>query len=201
MALQQRLVAALRIVGRLAARRELVDRRRQVREEAPNPRERFCFGRDLVVDRAVAGVDRAAAERLLVDLLAEPGHDRRTGDEQLRRALHHHAVVTRDDAGRAETGDRAETARHDRNRRQIGDDVLPSRVERHERTPFRLERLHRTAAARAVDEADDRHPQLTRHAFGVHLLLEDRRVGRAAPNREIVAAHDDRAVRRPGRGP
>ncbi len=29
------------------------------------------------------------------------------------------------------------------------------------------------------------------HALGVHLLLEDRRVGRAAPNREVVAADHD----------
>ena len=32
------------------------------------------------------------------------------------------------------------------------------------------------------------------HALGVHLLLEDRRVGRSAPHREVVAADDDRAA-------
>ena len=37
-------------------------------------------------------------------------------------------------------------------------------------------------------------PQVVRHALGVHLLLEDRRVGRAAAHGEVVAADHDRAA-------
>ena len=72
--------------------------------------------------------------------------------------------------------------------------MLPSRIERDERAALGLERLHRAAAARAVDQADDRQPELARHSLRVHLLLEDRRVGGAAAHREVVAGHDDRSA-------
>ena len=70
--------------------------------------------------------------------------------------------------------------------------MFPAGIERHERAPLRLERLDRAAASGTVDEPHDRHPQLVCHAFRVHLLLEDRRVGRAAPHREVIAADNHR---------
>ncbi len=190
---QERLVAAPRIVVDVRdAGRELVDRRRKVGEKAADARERLGFRRDLVVHRSVARVDRAPAEGLLVDVLSEARDDGRPGDEQLRGSLYHQAVVAGDDAGRAEAGDGTETTRDHGYRRQVRDDVLPARIERYERSPFGLERLHRAAAARSVDQPHDRHPQVVRHTFGVYLLLEDRRVGCAPAHSEVVAADNHR---------
>ena len=128
----QPVVAALRIValGLRRARRCVEHRRRQIREEASRQRERVLFVGDDIVDDTVAAVDGAAAETLLVDLLAEPGDDRRSRDEHLRRALHHHREVAAHDARRAESGHRAERERDDGNGREVGDDVVPSGVER-----------------------------------------------------------------------
>ena len=102
-------------------------RRREVREEAPRARERVGLGLHLVVDGAVAGVNRAAAERLLVDVLAELRDDRRARDEQLRCALDHHAVVARDDTRRAESGDGAEAQRDDGHRGEVRPPRAPNR--------------------------------------------------------------------------
>ena len=57
-----------------------------------------------------------------------------------------------------------------------------------------LDRLDGTAAAHAVDEADVRHPQLEREAFGVVALGADRRVRRPAADGEVVTRDDDRAA-------
>ena len=76
--------------------------------------------------------------------------------------------------------------------------MLPARIERHEGAALGFQRLHRSAAARTVDEPHDRDAQIVRHAFGVHLLLEDRRVGRTAAHGEVVAAdHDGASVDAP----
>ena len=115
-------------------------------------------------------------------------------------SLHHQRVVAGDDPGRAEPGDRAEGQRDDGHGGQVGDDPLPARVGRDVRVAGVLERLDRAAAAGAVDEAHDRHPVLVGELLGHHLLGGDRRVGRPAAHREVVAADDDRAAveRRPG---
>jgi len=60
---QQRLLAPHGIVARLAARRDLPDVRRQVREEAADLRERVVLALGLVVDDAVPRVDVRATER------------------------------------------------------------------------------------------------------------------------------------------
>src|SRR5262249_54626153 len=58
--------------------------------------------------------------------------------------------------------------------------------------PGRFDRLDRAAAARTLDDADDRQPQIVRHLLGHQRLFADRRVGRAAAYGEIVADPDDR---------
>ena len=111
-------------------------RGREVREESTHALERLFFGCHLVVDGAVPRVDLRSAERLAVDVFTEARDHRWSGDEQLRRLLHHHAVVRRDDACGAEPGDGSQAARHDRDRREVGDDVFPAWIERHERPPL-----------------------------------------------------------------
>ena len=76
---------------------------------------------------------------------------------------------------------------------EVGDDVIPIRGWTGTKERRSLSSVFtRTAATGAVDEPDDRHAQLARHAFGVHLLLEDRCVGGPAPHGEVVAADHDR---------
>src|SRR5258708_37119539 len=107
--MQQRLVAALRIVaGVRRARRELVDRRRKIREEAADARERFGFGRDLVVDRAIAGVYPAPAQRLLADAFTEAGHPARAPAQPRSSCPPPRAAVTRDAPGRPAPAARAQ---------------------------------------------------------------------------------------------
>ena len=157
--------------------------------------ERLGLRRDLVVDRAVARVDAAAAERLLVDLLdAEAVDHRRAGDEQLARPPHHEGVVAGHHPRRAEAGDRAEAEADDRHPAEVGHDPLPAGVEGDERPSFGLERLDAAPATRSVDESDDREAEVVRHALGHHLLLEDRRIRGAAANGEVVAAHHHGSV-------
>src|SRR5262249_51458802 len=101
----QPVLPARRVVGRVDPGRGVVDRAREVRQECARSRERLVLAADDVVDGAVAAVDGAAAELLLVDLLAEPGDHGWTGHKQLRRIANHDRVVARDDPGRAQAGD------------------------------------------------------------------------------------------------
>src|SRR4029077_20824358 len=57
-----------------------------------------------------------------------------------------------------------------------------------------LDGLDRTAAARAVNQPDQRQAQLVRHLLGLDLLAADRGIGRAATHREIVSADHARAA-------
>ena len=106
---------------------------------------------------------------------------------------------------RAEPGNRAESQRHDRNPPEIGGRVIVGEVRtdppRQVGAPGCLDRLDRTAAARALDNADDRQAQIMRHLLRHQRLLADRRIGRPAAHREIVARDDDRAAvdRRPAK--
>ena len=62
----------------------------------------------------------------------------------------------------------------------------------------RLDGLDRAAAARALDDADDRQAEFARHLFRHQRLGGDRGVGRAAADGEIVADdHDRPAVDQP----
>ena len=81
---QQALVApsgssSHRIVGG-----SVVDRGRQIGQEAARAGERFFLGVGRLVDGAGARLDLPAAQLLLVELLAEPRHHRRAGDEHRR---------------------------------------------------------------------------------------------------------------------
>ena len=76
-------LTALGVVGWIDSGRRVVDRPGEVGEEGPGTSERVVFGVDHVVDGAVATVDLAAAELLLVDVLTEAGDHRWSRDEQL----------------------------------------------------------------------------------------------------------------------
>ena len=58
----------------------------------------------------------------------------------------------------------------------------------------RLRGLNRAAAARTLNDADDRDAQFLRHPFGQHGFLGDRCIGRTATHREVVARDDNRAA-------
>ena len=57
-----------------------------------------------------------------------------------------------------------------------------------------LDRLHRTAAARPLDDAYDRQTKLRRHVFRHHRLLTDGCIGGAATHREIIADDNNRTT-------
>ncbi len=114
------------------------------------------------------------------------------GDHHLRGVLHDHRVVARRDAGGADARHRAECERHRRGDREVREDDVPAPHLRDRRASDLLDRLHRTATAHAVDEADVGQPQLEREALGMVALGADRRVGRAAAHGEVVARDDDR---------
>ncbi len=96
----QPLIAALGVVVWLGPRREAVDARREVRQEAAGAGEGFLLGGHHVVDRAVDAVDVAAAELLLGDVLAEAGDHWWPGHEDLRGVAHHEGVVAMSPPGR-----------------------------------------------------------------------------------------------------
>ena len=83
-------------------------------------------------------------------------------------------------AGTAEVLDQVEAGQ----RRDIGEAHL-------------LARLDAAAAARAVHEADERQPEVVRHALRVDGLLPDGRVGGAAADGEVVALHHRTAAADP----
>src|SRR5262249_40922356 len=57
-----------------------------------------------------------------------------------------------------------------------------------------LDGLHRTAAARALDDTDDRQAEVVRHLLRHQRFCGDRRIRRAATHGEIVADHDHGAA-------
>lgn len=128
---------------------------------------------------------------------------RRPGDEQRRGLLGHDRIMARRHARRAQPGDRAEPQRHDRHQAQVRCGVVVRQVRADPPgqigAPCRLDRLDRAAAARALDNADDRQPEIVRHLLRHQRFFADRRIGRAAAHREIVAGDDHRAAvnRRP----
>jgi hypothetical protein len=81
--LYQPLVPAIGIVVSGPARGHLEDRGGEVGEEAAGAFEGLVFALDLVVHRSVPGVDGASPQALLVDLLADSGHEGRARDKEL----------------------------------------------------------------------------------------------------------------------
>ena len=98
---------------------------------------------------------------------------------------------------RAEARHRAEPQRHHRHVAEGRGEILVAHARvaeltRQVGTPRRLDGLDRAAAARALDDADDRQAQLVGHALGQDRLHVDGGVGRPAAQGEVVAQHDDR---------
>ena len=174
-------------------RRGFPDGGRHVGEEAADVVEGLLFAVHFVVDGAAAvGVDVGAAELLLLDLAAEGSvHDRGAGDEELARSAHHHGEVGRRDAGRAQPGDGAQGGRDDGHERKQLDRDVPIGIRRHIRSLERGVRPDAAAAAGAVDETDERQPQLSGGAFAPAHLVADGAIGRAAAHGEVVGADDD----------
>ena len=175
-------------------RRRLPGAARQVGQEAPQLIERVVLVGGLVVDRAGARLRARAAERLLVGRLAHGrGDDRRPGDEQLGAAAHDDAEVAEDDARGAEPGTWPERGGDDGDAREVLDHQVEARQRRDVGEAHGLERLDAAPAARAVDQAHERHAQLVGGALGPHHLLPDGGVGRSAADREVVGL-DHRAA-------
>ena len=194
----QAFVAPVRIVPVLGARRQIPDRRRQVGEEFARACEGFFLAVDGIVDRAGGDLHLVAAELLLGALLAEPVDHRRPGDEHRRRLLHHQRVVAGRQARRAEARHRAEAQRDDGDQPHVDRAQMQAGRRRDAAgqvgVALRLDGLDRAAAARAFDDADDRHAELRRHPFRHLILLADRCIGRAAAHGEIVAEDDHRTA-------
>ena len=164
----------------------------QVREKPPRFLEGLVLARRLVVHRAIARVDVAPAEFVLLELAMRPLHHRRTRDEHLRGVLDHHRVVARHHARRAQARDRSERERHHRDLGKIVGPPVPEKGLGHRRMALQLEVLHRAPAARAVHEAHQRQPQVAGEAFDGEQLVLDAAVVGAAAHREIVAGHRHR---------
>ena len=81
-----------------------------------------------------------------------------------------------------------------RHRGEVVDRELPPGDLGHVGEAELLELLDAAPAAGAVDEPDERDPQLVREPLRVNRLAEDRRVGGAAPDGEVVALDRDPAA-------
>ena len=172
--------------------RRLVDRRRQVGQEAAGRGEGLVLAVGRLVDGAGAQLDLPAAQLLLVVLLgAEAIHHRRAGDEHRRDLLHHHRVVRGGEPRRAQAGDRAEAQPDGRHGAHVLHHPFPAAHARHVGAAGRLDGLDRAAAARALDHADQRHAVLVGVALDEDVLFLDGGVGRAAAHREVVAGDGD----------
>src|SRR5439155_677207 len=135
------------------------------------------------VEERVAGHD---GDRPAVQA-REPGDDRAAVE---RRDLEERAGVHDGLDDRPHLVRLADVAR---DRADVGDDPLPAADARDVGAAGRLDGLHRAAATRALDQADQRQPQLVGHRLALQVLFLDGGVGRAAAHREVVAADDDRA--------
>ena len=100
--------------------------------------------------------------------------------------------------GRAEPRDRAQAKRDDRHVREILRRIaIPARAADAAGQIGRalgLDGFHRTAAAGAFDDADDRQTKIVRHFLRHQRLGRDRGIRRAAAHGEIVADHDHGAA-------
>ena len=190
-------VAAPGVVLAGRSRRQLVHRTRQVGEETPRPRERFGLACRLVVHGAVAGMDGAAAELVLLVALLHPRHHRWTRDEQLRGVFHHHRIMARRHPRRAQPRDRTQGERHHRHHRHVLHHLFPDGDGGNLRPAVLLDVLHRTAAAGAVDQAQHRQAQFAGHHLGALQLLAQAAVVGAAAHGEIVAGDHHRPAVNP----
>ncbi len=169
----------------------------QVGEEAPQLRERVVLVGGLVVDRARARLRARAAERLLVGRLAHRrGDHRRAGDEELRRCRARSREKC-DATTRAapSPAHRPERRRDHRHAGEVVDRDLQAGQERHVREAHLLERLDADPPPPVPSTSrTSGKPEVVRHALGLDHLLPDRRVGRAAADREVVGLDDGAAA-------
>ena len=177
------------VVGR-HPRRHVPHALRQIRQEAPNLRERVVLALGFVVHRtADVRVDFGAAEFFLGQFLAHaPFDDRRSRDKQLARPANHHREMRRRHARRAKPRHRAHASRDHRHLADQFYEHVESGIGRDVGPFHRVERTHAAAASGSVHQPHNRQMQFMREHFRVALLVADRRVGSAAAHREVVAA-------------
>ena len=101
----------------------------------------------------------------LLEVLADAGHHRRARHEHGRRGLGHDRVVAGRQPRRAEARHRAQAQRDHGNGAEVVGEILvvelgDAELARQVGAAGRLDGLDRAAAARALDDADDRQPQL-----------------------------------------
>ena len=195
--------AALGVVVGRGPLGQLVDRGRQVGQEAAGALEGLVLAVDDVVDGAVARRGSGRRPAPPWSTCSPIGRDqRRPGDEDLASVADHQRVVAGRDPRGAEPGARAEGQRRRPARCRGCRRPLPARVGRARRCgPSSIEAADAAAAAGAVDQAHERQAQLVGHLLGVDLLLADGTRRTAPPaHGEVVAGHHHAAGRRSGRG-
>ena len=142
------------------------------------------LGVDRVIHRAAASLDLPPAEFLLAARLAQPLHDRRAGHKDGREVLDHDGIMARRQPRRAKAGDRAQAQRHHRHRPMFGahrsNDGPLAQPAGQIGPALGFDRLDRPAAAGALDQPDERQPQLRRHLLRQSRLPLDRGIRRAA---------------------
>ncbi len=99
---------------------------------------------------------------------------------------------------RPEPRHRTKPQRHHRHQAHVGRGLVielrPAHAARQVGAARRLDRLDRAAAARALDQPDDRQAEFRRHPFGHDRLLADGRIRAAAAHGEVVADHHHRSA-------
>ena len=144
-------LAALGVVGLGPPRGQVVDRGRQIGEEAARAGEGVLLRVDGAVHRARPELDPPPAQLVLGELLAEARDDRGSGDEEGGLVLDHDRVVRGGQVRGAEPGHRPEPERHPRDRPHVGHDPFPARHAGDVGAPRGLDGLHRAAAAGTLD--------------------------------------------------
>ena len=101
-------------VTRGNARRQLVDRGREVGQEAPRLGKGVGLALGLIVYGTVLRVDGRAAQLFLGAIFAHGSHNGWPGDEHLRHAFHQNRIMRHHLPPRAKPGHRAKPQRHHR---------------------------------------------------------------------------------------
>ena len=141
-------------------------------------------------------MDLRAAQGLLAErLLQRPFHDLRPGHQDLAAFPGHDREMRGDQTRGRQTGDGAEGRGGDRHRPHGPCHRLEARSVEHRAADClgAAARAGDTAAA-ALVQPDQRQQVLQRQLLGVDALAQSRFVGRAAAQREILAADDTRPV-------
>src|SRR5262245_28932880 len=164
-----------RIVIALDSRWDLPRAGRQVRKKATNLCECFVLRLDFVVHRAAAAsVNVRSAQLFLVDVLANATNNyQRPGDEELTRAFHHQRELRVDHPHRSKARHRPHAAADYGDFRHQRHDYIPRGIRRDVSPLSGLERLHASAATRAVNEPYDRQLEFASQSFAVACFVAD----------------------------